>query len=329
VPVHYPRFVSVPGILKPLDGLFLFLSVWHLARKLRRDFDFDLIDSHLAYPDGFGCALLARVLNKPLTVTLRGHDINVFPKHPVRRRQIQFTLRAADKVIAVADALRRGAVALGCPGEKTVTIPNGVDAELFYPGDGTEARRRLDLPLERRIVLSIGHICERKGFHLLVRSLAGLKQEFPDTLLVIAGEPGAEPDHTAAVERTIRELNLGEDVVLVGAHPNHLLRDWYNAADVFCLASSKEGWANVLLESLACGTPVVATRVWGTPEVISSDEYGILVERTPEEIGRGLSLALRRSWDRKRISEYARSRTWDVVAGEVTDVFDEILGPES
>jgi teichuronic acid biosynthesis glycosyltransferase TuaC len=322
--VYYPRYLSVPRFFKPLDGFTLAFSVWRLARRLRREFDFDLIDSHLAFPDGFGAIILGKVFKRPVTVTLRGHDINLLPtaRFPVRKRQIQFALKHADLVIGVADALRRGAVALGADENKTVTISNGVDGEIFYPLPRDEARQRLGLPRGRKIILSVGHLVERKGFHLIVEALGLLRErqaEIP--YLVIVGAPGEEGDYSGAIRERVARLGLAEHVRLAGAQPNESLRDWYNAADVFCLASAMEGWANVLLEALACGTPVVATRVWGTPEVITDDRYGLLVERTPEAIARGLHDALTRAWERQVIVDYARSQTWQQVGERVARSF--------
>jgi teichuronic acid biosynthesis glycosyltransferase TuaC len=326
--VYYPRFLSVPHFLKPLDGFTLAFSVWRLARRLRRDFDFDLIDAHLAFPDGFGAALLGKLFKRPVTVTLRGHDINLLPtaRFPVRKKQIQFALKNADLVIGVADALRRGAVKLGADENKTVTISNGVDAEVFYPVPRDEARRRLGLPPERKIILSVGHLVERKGFHLIVEALDLLSRgQAERPYLVIVGAPGEEGDHSGAIKERVARFGLQEHVRFAGAQPNELLRDWYNAADVFCLASAMEGWANVLLEALACGTPVVATRVWGTPEVITDDRYGLLVERTPDEIARGLQGALTREWERRVIVDYARSQTWQQVGERVARNFAAVV----
>lgn len=318
--VRYPRFLSVPKFLRPLDGFFLFLSLLLTVLRLRRAFDFDLIDAHLAFPDGFACLLLARLLGKPLSVTLRGHDINLLPKYPIRRWQIRRVLRGADRVIAVAAALRQAAVALGCDPNKTAVVSNGVDPELFFPADRAHARRTLRLPPDRKIILSVGHLVERKGFHLVTEALRRLRSEgMQDTYYVIVGGPGAEGNVSEALHTHIRRLGMEEHVLLAGPQRNENLRDWYNAADVFCLASSREGWANVLLESLACGTPVVATMIWGTPEVIASDEYGLLVERTPEAIATGLRAALGKAWDRGVIAAYARSQTWDVVSDRVLD----------
>jgi glycosyltransferase involved in cell wall biosynthesis len=324
--VFYPRFLSIPAILKPLDGFFVLLSVWWAARKLRREFDFDLIDAHLAFPDGFASVFLARLWRKPLTVTLRGHDVNVLPRFPIRKRQIQFALRHADRVIAVADALRRGAITLGAAPDKAVTISNGVDLQTFFPVPKAEARTRLNLPRDRQIVLSVGRIVENKGYHLIVEALQQLRaagQAMP--YLVLVGGAADEALYPAKLKATIAAFGMQNDVLLAGAQLNDTLRDWYSAADVYCLASATEGWPNVLLESLACGTPVVATNTWGTPEIICSDEYGLLVERSAESLAQGLQTALSKEWNSQAMVAYAATHTWQNVAKKVVENFASAL----
>ncbi len=328
VQVLYPRFLSIPAILKPLDGFFVLLAVWWAARRLRRDFDFDIIDAHLAFPDGFAGVFLARLWNKPLTITLRGHDINVLPtdRFPLRKRQIQFALRHADRVIGVADALRRAAIALGADPEKSVTISNGVDLDKFFPVPQAEARQRLGLPLQRRIVLSVGRIVENKGYHLIVEALSQLRatgQKIP--LLIVVGGAADEAIYPAKLKETIARCEMESDVVLAGAQLNGTLRDWYCAADVYCLASETEGWPNVLLEALACGTPVVATNIWGTPEIICSADYGLLVERSAESIAQGLQTALAKEWKSQVMVDYAATHTWQNVAEKVVENFQIAL----
>ncbi len=324
--VLYPRFLSIPAILKPLDGFFVLLAVWWAARKLRREFDFEVIDAHLAFPDGFAGVFLSRLWNKPLTITLRGHDVNVLPRFPVRKRQIQFALRNADRVIAVADALRREALALGADPTKSVTISNGVDLEKFYPAPKTEARQRLGLPRNRRIVLSVGRIVENKGYHLIVEALQQLRATGQATpFLVVVGGAADEALYPAKLTETIARFGMEAEVLLAGAQLNETLRDWYCAADVYCLASETEGWPNVLLEALACGTPVVATNTWGTPEIICSEEYGLLVERSTESIAQGLQTALAKEWKSQVMVAYAATHTWQNVAEQVVENFEQVL----
>ena len=326
IEVLYPRFLSIPAILKPLDGFFVLLAVWLAARQLRCEFTFDVIDAHLAFPDGYAGVFLSRLWRKPLTITLRGHDVNVLPRFPLRKRQIQFALRHADRVIAVAEALRRGALALGALPTKSVTISNGVDLAKFFPTPKAEARQRLNLPPHRRIMLSVGRIVENKGYHLIVEALHQMRQsgqEIP--YLVVVGGAADEALYPAKLKETITQLGMENDVLLAGAQLNETLRDWYSAADVYCLASETEGWPNVLLESLACGTPVVTTNTWGTPEIICSDEYGLLVERSAASIAQGLQTALAKEWKSQVMVAYAATHTWQNVAEKAVQNFDAVI----
>jgi glycosyltransferase involved in cell wall biosynthesis len=328
IPVHYPRFLSIPRFLKPLDGAFLFLTCWWLARQLRRTFPFDRLDAHLAFPDGWGAILLGRLLNVPVAVTLRGHDISDLPRYPVRRRQVAWTVRQADAVFAVADALREKAIALGADPERTITVGNGVDAERFRRRDPGKARRRVGLPEDGKVVLSVGHIVERKGFHHVIRAWPRVREAHPGARLVIVGAPGEEGNFTNGIRRAMAEAGVGEAVQLTGAVPHEELGTWYSAADAFCLASEKEGRANVLLEALASGTPVVATRVWGTPEIVSSDDVGILVpDVAPATLAGAIAEALSREWDRDAISAEGRRFSWERTAELVEDSLRRMIPP--
>ena len=315
IDVHYPRFLSVPMILKPLDGLFLFLTCLVFAWRIRKEFDFDRIDAHLAFPDGWGAVVLGKVLKRPVSVTLRGHDVNDLPRYPVRRRQVAWTLRRASVVFAVADALRDAALDLGADPERTLTVGNGVDTSRFRPIDRGDARDRLGLAREGKVILSVGHLVERKGFHHLIRALSRVRKEGEDARLVIVGAPGEEGDFTRGIEAAIEETGQRENVRLAGAVGHDGLADWYSAADVFCLASEKEGRANVVLEALACGTPVVTTNVWGAPELVSEESLGLLVDGVdPETLGGALTEALGRTWDRARITAHAARFSWAAAA---------------
>lgn len=318
VEVLYPRFLSVPGLLKPLDGWFVYLACLRTARRLRRTFPFDRIEAHFAFPDGWGALRLGRRFGVPVAVTLRGHDVNDLPRYPVRGRQVAQVVRDADVVFAVAEALREAALELGAPPERVLTVANGVDPDRFAPIDRLEARCRLGLPANAPMILSVGHLVERKGFHHIVHALPFVRREIPDARLVIIGAPGAEGDFSAGVRRAILEAGMAEHVQMVGAVPHDELAPWFSAADVFCLASAKEGRANVLLESLACGTPVVATGVWGTPEIVEDGRFGRLVDSTePPVLGRCLVEALRQDWDRDAIAAHGRGFSWDAAAEAV------------
>jgi glycosyltransferase involved in cell wall biosynthesis len=115
-------------------------------------------------------------------------------------------------------------------------------------------------------------------------------------------------------------------VKLVGPVRNDQLNTWYNAADVSCLASSSEGWPNVLLESMACGTPVVVTNLPGMTDIVTSPKLGFLVERTVPALAKGLADALTYDWDRTVLVRHASSRSWDCVAAEFEEFLARRLG---
>jgi glycosyltransferase involved in cell wall biosynthesis len=318
VDVLYPRFLSIPRFLKPLDGPFLLRALGGVAAAVREEFAFDRLDAHLAYPDGWAAVHLGRRLGVPVSVTLRGHDLNDLPRYPVRGRQVAWTLRHAGVVFAVAEALRAAAIELGADPDRVLTVANGVDGERFRPRSSAEARRELGLDPGARWIVSVGHLVERKGFHHVVRALPRVAREHPGVRLAIVGGPGEEGDFRDGIRRAIAEAGVADRVVLAGAVGHEALPTWYAAADVFCLASAKEGRPNVVLEALASGVPVVATRVWGTPELVEDGTHGILVDGTDDaSLGAALSAALGRAWDRDAIGAYARQFRWDAAAERI------------
>jgi glycosyltransferase involved in cell wall biosynthesis len=301
----------------------LFLSVLSKVRNVQKDFDFDLIDAHYVYPDGFAAVLLGKFLKKPVVVSARGTDINLYTKLPLIKRLISYTLRKANSVISVCQALKNEMVKIGVEDKKISVIPNGVDPKKFFPTKKEVAREKLSLPLNKKILLSVGALIPRKGFELLIGAISLLKDDFNENelLLAIVGEG----DFRRHLEGKIDALGLGSKVKLIGAVRHCQLSLWYNAADLFCLASDREGWPNVLFESLACGTPVVATKVWGIPEILRSEKLGILVERDPDEIAKGILKGLKKDWDYSHIVEYAQENTWHKVAKRVFTEFTKVI----
>ncbi|PWT94293.1 MAG: glycosyl transferase family 1, partial [Acidobacteria bacterium] len=262
--VDHPRYLVLPRIGMTTHGLSMFAGSLPQVRRRLRAADYDLIDAHYIYPDGLAAIVLGTLFNKPVVVSARGSDVNVFSKFHAIRPLIRQVLARADAVVAVAQSLKDLMIGLGCPGEKITVIGNGVDPVKFKPEPRCTARQELGLPTENAIVLSVGQLLELKGFHILIDAMVGLRRLRPNLTLVIVGEGPYRP----RLEKQIRNLALEENVRLVGARPHEQLSQWYSAADVFCLASSREGWANVVMEAMACGCPVIATPVGGTAEIV-------------------------------------------------------------
>jgi teichuronic acid biosynthesis glycosyltransferase TuaC len=318
-PTFFPRFLSIPGMVKPLDGIFLAWAVQSWIRKNGGASRFDLIDCHLAFPEGFAGAMLSRDWRTPFVVTLRGHDINDLYKYPVRRRQVLFALRNCSRYFGVCQALVDGAVELGAPADKGFRSSNGVNPKRFFPSDRASVRSELQMPDDLRYMVSVSHLVKRKGIEILIKALGILQRMGHGNLrYIIVGKGGEEGDYEAVLKQIAEDEKVSDKIIWAGAVSNPELHRYYSAADLSCLASEKEGWPNVVLESMACGTPVVAMATWGVPEIIHSDSHGILVhERTPEAFAEAIDRALNRSWDRGNIVSFAEAQTWDRTAEDL------------
>jgi glycosyltransferase involved in cell wall biosynthesis len=320
IEVHHPRYLLLPRVGMSSAPFAMALGALTTIRRLQREgFDFDLIDAHYYYPDGVAASLLARWLGKPFVVTARGTDLNLIPDYAVPRRLILSAERAASASIGVCQALMDRLRELGGDAAKLHTLRNGVDLQRFVPEPRAAARQRLQLPAEGRMLLCVGHLIERKGQHLAVDALAALPA---DVRLVLAGEG---PDR-AALQRQAERLGVRERVHFAGVVPQTELKWWYSAADALALCSSREGWANVLLEAMACGTPVIATDIWGTPEVVSQPAAGVLM---PERSGAGLVTAWNRLFaqlpDRAATRRHAETFSWDATTQGQLQLFRQIL----
>jgi len=313
VRIHHPRYPLLPGISMPAHGMLMYLASLSLVRRLHREQNFDCIDAHFVYPDGFAAVRLGRSLNLPVVVSARGTDINLYSTFRLIRPMLRWTLMRAAAAIAVSADLKNKMIALGIPEAKIHVISNGVDTERFKLLDAKSARRQLGIPEDGIIVVSAGSMIESKGHHLLIAAVAKLTERFPKLRLYVVGE-GV---YRAKLEELVRQKQLQERVFLLGNRPNEELSLWFSAADVSCLMSSREGWPNVVSEALACGTPVLATHAGGIPEIITSPEFGMLVERNVDSIASGLEQALTKAWNRENIARHSRSRSWDAVAAEV------------
>jgi glycosyltransferase involved in cell wall biosynthesis len=293
-----------------------------VQKLLDEGFDFDLIDAHYYYPDGVAAALLAQWFGKPLTITARGTDLNLIPQYPLPRRMIEWAARRAAGSIGVCAALMDVLRGWGHDPAKLHTLRNGVDLERFRPLPQGQMRAELGVGGEP-LLLSVGHLIERKGHHVAIEALAELAKARPDARLVIIGEG----EERAALTALAARLGVADKVRLTGSLPNTELLKWYSAADVLLLCSSREGWANVLLESMACGTPVVATDIWGTPEVVAAPEAGRLVaERTGAAFAAGVEALLTGGVDRAATRRYAEGFSWQATTDGQLDLFSTIKG---
>ena len=315
--VLHPRFALLPKIgMSTAPALLAAAVLPTLRRLIREGYDFDVIDAHYYYPDGVAAVILGKLLNKPVVITARGTDINLIPQYARARRMICWAANRAAKSITVCEALRTSMIDLGIRADDIVALRNGVDLERFSPVDRMAQRKALGL--EGFTLLSVGYLIPRKAHHLIIEALPQL----PDTRLLIAGE-GPEKEKLIKLAQA---LGVAARVTMLGALPQTELRNYYGAVDALVLTSSREGWANVLLEAMACGTPVVASNVWGTPEVVATAEAGVLME---ERTSRGVVQAvkhLRAHYPNHAATRaYAEGFSWDDTTRGQIALFRQVL----
>jgi len=320
--LHRPRFPYVPGFLKSLDGRFY-------ARGLRRWLDGlcqqwlpDVLDAYFVWPDGVGVSLLAKRMGMPYAITLGGM---IYPclVVPSQRRQCAEALRNAAVVISVDSKEARIARELGVPAERVHVIPNGVDLERFRPGDKLAARRELGLPESGRLLVTVAHLGVRKGHRETIQALARMPA---DVRLVLVGGDPQRGRNTKALRELSQSLGLEDRVLLVGRQPHDRVPLYFRAADLSVLASWREGCPNVVLESLASGTPVVASDVGSVSDMLENGRNGKIIP--PQEV-EPLAEAIRELLNRPPSSQEVRSsaavRSWDDIAADTCNVLRQAV----
>lgn len=312
--LHPPWLAGLGGT--PLAPWLLYLAarraVGGLLAAGRR---FDAIDAHYLYPDGVAAVWLGRQFGLPVAVTARGSDVTQFPNHLLPRVMIRRAVLKADAVITVSAGLRDALAALGIPPDRMTVLRNGVDLHMFAPQDPAAARRTYGVA--GRTLVSVGSLIERKGHHRTIEALTHL----PGWELVIAGEG---PERARLLALAAR-LGVGARVRLLGPVPHAELAALYSAADLSVLASSREGWANVLLELMACGTPVIASPIPGNPEVVQARSAGLIAKaNTAEALAAAVLDWAEKPGDRAETRAYAELFGWDATSQGQLAIFKKL-----
>ncbi len=311
--VRHPRYLVVPKVgMTAAPGL---LALGALS-ALKAAGDVDVIDAHYFYPDGVAAALLGRRLGRPLVITARGSDLNLIPRHPLARRMICWAAAQADALITVSQALKDALTGLGVSAEKITVLRNGVDLNLFRPTLRDATRTRLGVA--GPVLLSVGHLIRRKGHDLVIAALPHLAGH---SLLIVGDGP-----ERRALESLAASLGVADRVRFLGAILHDRLPEIYGAADALVLASSREGWPNVLLEAMACGTPAIAASVWGNPEVIAAPAAGLLMrERSAAGIANAVIQLSNAAPSRTETRRYAEAFSWEATTEGQLRLFNDVL----
>ncbi len=321
--------ISIPYIIP--DGRNKKLGK-KLANKItehikRESIQFDLIHAHFIYHYGVAGAIIKKATGKPLIVTVHGDDAYLFPfKDKEWYNIIKNTLSAADHIITVSRKnLNILTSQLGIPTNKISIIPNGFSASLFKQINKTLARKKLNLPLDRKIILNVASLVPVKGHEYLIQAMGKIVRQRKNVLLVIVGDGSLK----TKLRQMVKRLGLDEYVVFAGAKPHSEVPLWMNAADLFVLPSLSEGNPTVMFEALGVGLPFVGTAVGGVPEVITSEDYGLLCPpKDPDCLAEKILIALDKEWDRKKIKKYAEQFTWGKIAKQVLKIYERVLEGE-
>lgn len=323
MPVQHPRYALLPRIGQTMAPFSLALGAWPTLRRLRREgFDFDVIDAHYFYPDGVAAALLARWSRRPLVITARGSDLYVLGKHWLARLAMQWAAGQAQACVGVCRALTDVLRGWGVRDERLHVLPNGVDLQRFTPRPRDAAQVSTGVT-GAPALLCVGNLVAIKGHALAIDALAVLRRTHHAATLTLVGDGPAQ----AALQAQAARLGLQDAVRFVGRVPHDALSDWYSAADLTILPSHSEGWANVLLESMACGVPVISTDVGGSAEVIASPVAGALLHgRDPQELAALILERLATGGDRGAVRQYAEGFGWQRTAQSQLLLLRQVAG---
>jgi len=313
--VSHPRTLFLPKLAMATWGPLYAASIAPAIAPYRKKVD--LVFGTWAYPDGFASVIAARMLGVPCVVKLHGSDINLIAKEPGPRRMTSWALPQAARVVAVSRALADEVVAMGVERERVSIVMNGVDSELFKPGDRNAARAELGLP-DGPLAVYVGNLKPEKGVLDLGAAWGSVLRHLPNATLVVVGD-GPQHDELSALTNA-----HGERVRLIPRQPLERVPAYMAAADILVLPSHHEGTPNVVLEALASGRRVVATSVGGVPDLITSHTLGALVPpHDPDALADALVLALREPYDAIEVARLGARGGWAASAAALHAVLKE------
>jgi glycosyltransferase involved in cell wall biosynthesis len=305
VRLAHPLHVYVPLLGRPTLGHSLYRCVRKRALAEAAAAPFDVVYATWAFPHGYAAMRVAHACGRPFVLKLRGSDVNGLPPSGLRRRFAAQAIAEASAVVAVSRRLADEAVAMGAAADRVHVLHNGVDLARFQPESRAAARARLGMPQEQKVVLFVGNLVPVKAPGLLLEAFAQTRAGTAQVLVLLGSGPMQK-----GLQALAARLCVAGRVRFAGTVPHGDVPAWINAADLLCLPSWSEGCPNVVLEALACGTPVVASRVGAVPELLD-DACGIIVEPGGRaELAAAIESALGRDWDRASLRRRVEGMSW-------------------
>jgi len=325
VHVYFAKYFTLKGMffLRRKD-----ISAYKKIKKIieRENIKFDLVHAHFAHPAGTAAIRIKKDFNKPLVITGHGHDVREYPFLDTKlKNKIFDALSGADAFITVSKSNAELLKKAGYKGQITI-IPNGFDPEIFKPRNIREIRQTLELPLDKKIIVSVGRLIERKGYIYLIEAVKKLSNKRKDFKVIVIGD-GPLKQH---LREEVTKRGINNIIEFIGEIKQDIdVAKYISAADFFVLPSLDEGNPTVMFESLGCGVPFVGTRVGGVPEIITSEEYGLLCDpKDVNSLAEKINIALNKDWNRERIVQYAQKFTWDAIAEQTIDIYKKTLNKD-
>lgn len=331
IEIYRPKYLPLPGrIFNFIKGIWCFIFIKNEVKELYKKFNFDIIHAHRVFPEGVAAVLLGGVHKKPVVITLHGSDINYWAKSYFIRKMIIFSLDKADKIIAVSKALKSQILEMGIADGKIEVLFNAVDTNKFKPLNKIDARKKLGLPVGKKIIIFVGNLVMVKSPLFLLESIHQIREKGKDDFLLVMIGDGVLKDE---IENKINKFSLQVVIKLVGAKPHEEIPFWMSAADFLVLPSINEGMPTVLLEAMACGLPVIATEVGGVSEIVDNEKTGILIQSNDAE---ALGKNILRLIDDEKLRERLKlngllfikenNLTWQDEAFKTLGIYKRILG---
>jgi glycosyltransferase involved in cell wall biosynthesis len=299
------------------------LAARNIAKQFRKGYGFSIIHAQFMDTPGYIGALLKKEFGTPLVVTGHGWDVYDLPFRDEWHNDLaKQVLNEADQIITVSKSNANKLREIGAPPQKLNVIPNCYNDNLFKPLSQEEARKSLNLPLDKKLLLSVGSLVEVKGHTYLIDSMQTILKSRKDLILIIVGSGPLEAD----LRKKVKKLGLNKNILFTGERKHEEIPVWMNACDLFVLPSLNESFGVVLIEAMACGKPVIGTQVGGVPEIITTDEVGRLIRpKDSEVLAMAVLEALDKEWSTEKILEQTQRYSWNKIAKRILSVYQKVL----
>lgn len=273
-----------PGFPKNIFKSFCTRILYYQLLIKYRCLKFDIIHAHNLLPTGYVAYQLSQKMGIPYIVTTHGND---FYKCVTKIAQIRGTtiynksemvmmqkvMDNASSIICVSKRLAQD-VKTRFPNAKVKVIQNSYRSDIFFPNDKIEARNNLNLKQDEKIILSVGNFVKTKGHEYLIKAIPEIVKSRSSVKLILIGSGHLKKKYLQLCE----QLQIARKVIIIDPVKHEVLKEWYNAADIFVLPSLDEAFGIVLVEAMACGLPAIGTKTQGPSEIIENGKTGILIK---------------------------------------------------